>query len=75
MIGTKSFIETKKSGPKYYTTDMKHIEKFKVSQLKSVEEKEQLLKSVELNIDFENHLKPDFYAAETVKKTGKCAQQ
>jgi len=54
---------------------MKHIEKFKVSQLKSVEEKEQLLKSVELNIDFENHLKPDFYAAETVKKTGKCAQQ
>jgi len=39
---------------------MKHIEKFKVSQLKSVEEKEQLLKSVELNIDFENHLKPDF---------------
>lgn len=39
---------------------MKHIEKFKVSQLKSVEEKEALLKSVELNIDFENHLKPDF---------------
>lgn len=54
---------------------MKHIENFKVSQLKSVEEKENLLKSVELNIDFENHLKPDFQAAETLKKTGKTAQQ
>jgi len=54
---------------------MHHIEKFKVSQLKTVDQKEMLLKSVQLDIDFENHLKPDFYAAETVKKTGTCAKQ